>query len=260
MTGDAPGGAVLSRVGAFAPFGQRLELVAQTGSTNADLVAALSSGAPLLDGAWRIAERQTAGRGRLGRAWNDGAGNFMGSCAVRLGKGEAALASDLAFVAGLAVADAVARYLPHGRVPQLKWPNDVLVDGAKLAGILLERVGQAVVVGVGVNLAVAPQVAGRATVALADLAPACPQVSEFGAALDEALMEHLALWRRHGRSALLMRWQAGAHPQGTPLTASLGPDMRVSGLFAGLADDGALRLALADGTTRTLHAGDINLA
>jgi BirA family biotin operon repressor/biotin-[acetyl-CoA-carboxylase] ligase len=123
-----------------------IETVAVTGSTNADLLARLAAGEPLGDGFWLVARRQNAGRGRLGRVWNDGAGNFMGSGVVRLSPGEPH-AGSLALVAGLAVHEAVAPYVPAPHRAMLKWPNDLLVDGAKLAGILLERVGDAVVVG-----------------------------------------------------------------------------------------------------------------
>jgi BirA family transcriptional regulator, biotin operon repressor / biotin---[acetyl-CoA-carboxylase] ligase len=235
-----------------------IETVAVTGSTNADLLVGLAAGEPVGDGFWRVALRQTAGRGRLGRAWSDGLGNFMGSTAVHLAPGDPP-AGSLALVAGLAVIEAIRPFVPAPRKAMLKWPNDVLVDGAKLAGILLERQGDTVVVGVGVNLAQAPQVPGRATCALADFAPA-PVVQAFAQTLAAGFAGQLALWRLHGLAPLIARWQASAHPMGTALTVTdpgLGP---VMGRFAGLDEQGALRLALADGTTRIVHAGDVHLA
>jgi len=235
-----------------------IETVAVTGSTNADLLARLAAGEPLGDGFWLVARRQNAGRGRLGRIWNDGAGNFMGSCVVRLGPSDPH-AGSLALAAGLAVHEAVSPYVPPAHQAMLKWPNDLLVDGAKLAGILLERNGDTLVVGIGVNLAQAPDLPDRATCALADLAPA-PEPGAFAQRLAACFAFHLALWRSEGLAALISRWQAVAHPMGTSLTVADPPGGTTQGYFAGLDSQGALRLALADGTTRIIHAGDINLA
>ena len=131
-----------------------IETVRETGSTNADLAARIAHSGYVAEGAWLLADRQTAGRGRLGRSWSDGAGNFMGSTVVHLRHGDPS-PDTLALVAGLAVYEAVVSRA--GPETMLKWPNDVLVDGAKLAGILLERIGDAVVIGIGVNLAAAPR-------------------------------------------------------------------------------------------------------
>ena len=135
-----------------------IRILAETGSTNADLLAL---GRDAREGDWLVARRQTAGRGRAGRQWEDGAGNFMGSTVVVLRPGDP-LPQTLALVAGLATAEAIAA-VPRAPDAMLKWPNDLLVDGAKLAGILLERAGETVVIGIGVNLIRAPAVAGRAT-------------------------------------------------------------------------------------------------
>ena len=234
-----------------------IEFIAETGSTNADLAARLAAGETLRAGHWLVADRQTAGRGRLGREWSGGAGNFMGSCVVRPGPGDPP-AHTLALVAGLAVAAAVAPHVPPPAAPMLKWPNDVLVAGAKLAGILLERVGDAVIVGVGVNLAQAPGIAGRATTALARFGPA-PGRDAFAANLAAAMADEIDRWRRHGLAALIARWGAAAHPPGTLLTVTTANAAPLTGRYAGLSEDGALRLALADGTAHTVHAGDVTL-
>lgn len=235
-----------------------IETVAETGSTNADLCARLGAGEALAEGFWLVADRQTAGRGRLGRVWNDGAGNFMGSTVVWPGPGDPS-AHTLALMAGLAVHEAVAPYLPAPLSPMLKWPNDVLVGGAKLAGLLLERVGEAVVVGIGVNLALAPDVAGRETVSLSRFGPA-PDRDAFAQALAAGFARDLLRWRTYGLGPIVARWQASGHPRGTPMSVSDAGQGALSGLFAGLDDDGALRLALPDGTTRSIHAGEITLA
>jgi BirA family transcriptional regulator, biotin operon repressor / biotin---[acetyl-CoA-carboxylase] ligase len=112
----------------------RIESVAETGSTSADLLARLAAGEPVQEGCWLIADRQNAGRGRQGRGWLDGPGNFMGSTAVRLLPQDPA-PSSLSFVAALAVYEAVLAHVATPLALQLKWPNDLLLDGAKLAGI-----------------------------------------------------------------------------------------------------------------------------
>ena len=230
-----------------------IRILAQTGSTNADL---LSLGGDAREGDWLVARRQTAGKGRAGRQWEDGAGNFMASTVVALRPGDPP-AQTLALVAGLAVAEAVAA-VPGAPEPMLKWPNDLLVDGAKLAGILLERAGDTVVIGVGVNLARAPLVADRATVALADFG-AQIDPGDFAEVLADHLESALARWRGGGRDGLVRDWLARAHPLGTPLTVNDREGHPIVGTFDGLGADGAALLRLADGSVRPIHAGDVEL-
>jgi BirA family transcriptional regulator, biotin operon repressor / biotin---[acetyl-CoA-carboxylase] ligase len=232
-------------------------LVEETGSTNADLASALRSeeGAP--EGQWLIARRQSAGRGRQGRVWFNGSGNFMGSCAVRLSD-NAPPAASLSFVAALAVRDAAAEALGGSGSLALKWPNDVLLDGGKLSGILLEMVRGSVVVGIGVNLAHAPELPERKTAALADYGVA-PPLETFAASLAPHFATRLADWRSFGLGATLTAFLNGSiHAPGSPLTVHDGEGAQVSGTFAGLEEsDGALRLRLADGTERVIRAGDL---
>lgn len=232
-----------------------IETVPVTGSTNADLAERLRAGENLLEGQWLVAERQNKGRGRQGRDWFDGAGNFMGSTIVRLGPGDPPM-TGLPFLSGMAVYEAVAGVMAQPQSLQLKWPNDLMLSGAKLAGILLERVGDAVIVGIGVNLAQAPQLPDRKTAALAELGPA-PDISSFALRLSASFAEELRRWREFGMKALLTRWLLVAHPVGTPITVHEQGANPVSGTFAGLEDSGALRLRLADGSTRAIHAGDV---
>ena len=215
---------------------------------------------------WLVSDRQSAGRGRQGRVWFDGAGNFMGSTAVRLRAGDPA-PHTLALVAGLAVHEAVSAYVPPPLRVTLKWPNDAMIGSgegaAKLAGILLERVGDWVVVGVGVNLAVAPAVAGRETVALAQLGPqfgSGPDRDGFARVLAACFSAELARWRGAGLAPVISRWLSVGHPLGTPLRVGEPGGEAISGRFAGLDDDGALALTLPDGTTRAIHAGEVSLA
>lgn len=182
----------------------------------------------------------------------------MGSTIVRAQAGDPPLPS-LALVAGLAVSEAVATRIPAPLCGLLKWPNDLLIGQAKLAGILLERVGDAVVVGVGVNLGLAPEVPGRETIALSAFGPA-PDRDTFAADLAAAFAVDLDRWRRYGLAPVIARWLAAAHPAGTPLLVGEPGELPLTGTFAGLDADGALLLRLADGTTRTIHAGEVRLA
>ena len=235
-----------------------ITLVEETGSTNADLAAALRSGEGWAEGAWLVARRQSAGRGRQGREWFDGVGNFMGSTVVALGKGGPPPAS-LSFVAALAVRDACATVLSDTAPLGLKWPNDVLLDGGKLSGILLEMVRGHIIVGIGVNLARAPQVEGRKTAALADVTPP-PLLEDFAASLAAAFDRRLEAWRTYGLGPTLQAFLAQSiHAQGSPLTVHDTDGSVLSGTFAGLEEsDGALRLRLADGRERVIRAGDIS--
>ena len=235
-----------------------IQIVASTGSTNADLAARLVALERVAEGDWLIADRQLAGKGRQGRTWFDGAGNFMGSTIVRPAASDPP-PSTLALLAGLAVLEAVSPLVPPPHLAQLKWPNDVLIGGAKLCGILLERTGDAVVIGVGVNLAAAPQVEGRETIALAAFGPA-PDRDTFAADLARSFDLELDRWRNFGIEPMLRRWQSAAHPLGTPLSVGEPGETPLHGQFAGLAADGALQLRLADGTTRTVHAGEVRLS
>jgi BirA family biotin operon repressor/biotin-[acetyl-CoA-carboxylase] ligase len=232
--------------------------IAETGSTNADLAAAVRAGDRVAEGDWLVADRQTAGRGRQGRQWFDSTGNFMGSTVVRPGPHDPP-ATTLALMAGLAVYEAVAPLLPDPAVLSLKWPNDLLVGRAKLAGILLEREGETVIVGIGVNLAAAPRIEERETVALSALGPA-PTRDDFAAALARAFDRELERWRSNGAEPLLRRWQAVAHSQGTTLSVHEPGGATVKGVYCGLSSDGSLLLRLEDGTTRPIHAGDVSLA
>ncbi len=235
-----------------------IRTVSETGSTNADLLAALRAGERMAEGEWLVADRQSAGRGRQGREWFDGAGNFMGSTVVRLAPNDPPPAS-FALAVGLAVYEAVLPLLPDPATLRLKWPNDVTYAGAKLAGILLEREGDALVVGIGVNLAQAPSIEGRATVALAAIGPP-PDRDLFASALASSFALELERWRSYGLDPLSRRWRAAAHPLGTPLTVAPPGETPLSGSFDGLTDDGALRLRLADGSSRVMHAGDVFFA
>ena len=230
-----------------------IRFVTETGSTNSDLAAQVRAGEVVAEGHWLVADRQVAGRGRQGRSWFDGSGNFMGSTAVRISPRDPAPAT-LALVAGVAAYEAVSAVLAEPDKLRLKCPNDLM-----LGGILLEREGDRIIVGMGVNLAAAPDLPDRKTVALAELGPA-PDRDMFARTLAEAFDLELERWRTYGLEPLTRRWASVAHPPGTRLTVQPPGEERIEGAFAGLTPDGALSLRLADGSTRAIHAGDVMLA
>ena len=237
--------------------GRLIERISLVGSTNAALMARLAASENVAEGHWLVTDRQSDGRGRRGREGFDGIGNFMGSTVVHARAGDPPLAS-LALVAGLAVHEVVSGLVPPPQMALLKWPNDVLVGAAKLSGILLERQGDAVVIGIGVNLAAAPDLPDRATIALTAFGPA-PDRDHFAQQLASAFALDLERWRTYGLAPIVRRWCAAAHPTGTRLCVGEPGEAPLEGTFAGLDDTGALILALPDGTTRTIHAGEVRL-
>ena len=235
-----------------------IRTVPETGSTNADLAEQLRAGEAVGEGSWLVSDRQTAGRGRQGRTWFDGQGNFMGSTIVRPHERDPAPAS-LALVTALAVYEAVVPLIANPSELALKWPNDLMLADAKLSGILLEREGDAIIVGVGVNLAAAPDLPDRRTVALSAFGPA-PERDTFAHSLAASFDRELERWRSFGLEPLVRRWESVAHPQGTPLRVHPPGEEPILGKYAGLTEDGALRLRLAGGESRVIHAGDVMLA
>ncbi|WP_447526865.1 biotin--[acetyl-CoA-carboxylase] ligase [Parasphingorhabdus sp. NYA22] len=232
-----------------------VETVAETASTNADLKAlSLAGSAP--EGFWLRAEKQTGGVGRRGRKWESPQGNLFCSTVVDIRPSDPA-PSSLSFVAGLAVHAAIRSFLPD--VPMLlKWPNDVLVSEAKICGILLERVKEQVVVGIGVNIAEAPQVEGRSVTSMA-AEGADVDAAGFLDRLTGGFESWLRVWRDAGLTHILEQWQSLAHPVGMAVTTSDDGGEKITGEFAGLHADGALRLRKTDGTLIEIRAGDISI-
>ena len=181
------------------------------------------------------------------------AGNFFGSSLVVLARGDPP-AQSLSLVAGLALTEAVQTAVP-GLPLLLKWPNDLLLDGRKVAGILLERQGDRVVIGFGVNLAAAPELPDRAAAHLGGRVS--PQA--FAPLLAAALNRMLNLWRTTDPGDFAKAWLARAHPIGTELTVHGGDSAIIGGQFDGIQPDGTLRLRMADGSVELVHAGDVQL-
>ncbi|MHA7818423.1 MAG: biotin--[acetyl-CoA-carboxylase] ligase [Erythrobacter sp.] len=235
-----------------------IRIIDETGSTNADLAKAIRAGESLAEGEWLVARRQTAGKGRQGREWFDGTGNFMGSTLVRIGSGDPPPGS-LGYVAALAIWDACSHLSGASGRLHVKWPNDVLLDGGKLSGVLLELVGTAVVAGIGINLTQAPQLPDRKTSALVDTG-AAPPLEDFARLLGERFHRRLSDWREYGLAPSLEAFLARSiHSSGSAVSVHDTDGSRVEGTFAGLDQtDGALRLRLADGSERVIRAGDVS--
>jgi BirA family transcriptional regulator, biotin operon repressor / biotin---[acetyl-CoA-carboxylase] ligase len=232
-----------------------IRTVAQTGSTNDDLATLAREGAP--EGVWLRAGRQSGGRGRQGREWHSPPGNLYASTLVRLRPGDPP-APTLALVAAVALHEVASAFAVAGVTIEIKWPNDLLVAGAKLSGILLERIDDAIVVGFGVNLADHPEEIARPAINMGMLGGA-PDPARFLEALASSFERWVGRWRDEGLEPVRARWLASAHPLGTALSTHMAGGAWVEGLFDGLDESGALRLRLSDGTSQVIHAGDVFL-
>jgi BirA family transcriptional regulator, biotin operon repressor / biotin---[acetyl-CoA-carboxylase] ligase len=233
-------------------------VVAETGSTNADLLA--SGGA---EGDWLVADCQTAGRGRMGRAWESPPGNLYASTLVSPLPDDPP-ASTLGLVAAVALRETFAGFIVAPGRLQLKWPNDVLAKTdnaiwAKISGILLERNADTIVIGIGANLAHHPLTLDRPVTSIAALGVPVPTRDAFLAVLVGRFAAWRTVWRESGLSPVRSAWLDYAHPVGTPLNVALPDGEWLNGAFDGLDPDCALRLRLADGQVRVIHAGDVLL-
>ncbi|HTK35157.1 MAG TPA: biotin--[acetyl-CoA-carboxylase] ligase [Caulobacteraceae bacterium] len=211
---------------------------------------------------WIAAERQTAGRGRRGREWRTPGGGLAATF-LTCSPLTAAEAAGVSFVAAMAVSDLAGAYVPEVLV-SLKWPNDVLVDGEKLAGILVEtgpapRGGVWLAVGIGVNLsAVPPDVERPATALSRHLALGCdtPTPRQALAVLAKSFDCWRQLWEKAGLPLILDAWSGRSVGIPGPCTARLA-DETLEGTAEGLDSEGRLRLRLADGDLRRIAAGDV---
>ncbi len=238
---------------------RRIDVVAETGSTNADLIARAGRGEDI-DGAVLIAENQTAGRGRRGRSWS--AVPFA-QITMSVGIDATAVPSSawgwLPLATGVAVVDAVA---DTGVAAGLKWPNDVLAGEGKLAGILAEVAAgqQAVVIGVGLNVSLrAEDVGVDGAVSLVDLGVPAPDRQGLVIRLLHELGNRLESWRRaEGRDAgLAADYRARSLTLGQRVRALLPGDQEIVGVARDVDDQGRLLIEAADGPPVTVSAGDI---
>jgi BirA family biotin operon repressor/biotin-[acetyl-CoA-carboxylase] ligase len=233
--------------------GHRLVHLARTDSTMLAAAAASASGdcGPV----WIVADQQSAGRGRQGRPWVSPPGNLHSTLLIPAEASPRDLPK-LGFVAGIALRRAVLALLPGADV-RLKWPNDLLLSGAKVAGLLLEALerGAAVSIGIGVNIALHP----------ADTPYPATHLKAHGCGVDrdavlgqlsDTMLDALALFDRgRGFPAVRREWLAGAAHRGRLMSVREGQGARI-GRFVDLDEEGRLLLD-ADGTTHAIAAGDV---
>lgn len=242
----------------------RIIHIGETPSTNAEAwrLARAGEALPL----WVRADRQTAGRGRQGRAWDGEPGNLFltGTYATRA---PATAVGQVALVAAVALYDVVAALLPDVTTVdlRLKWPNDLLVRGAKLGGILVEGSARpsdedhVVITGIGLNIAARPAALAQTTACLADFG-----VTLAPADMAEALALRFDAWFRLWADGaafereILPAWLSRAGPRGEPISVRTG-DGAITGRYAGLDANGFLLLITADGQRTTITHGDVSL-
>ena len=193
------------------------------------------------------AGRQTKGRGRMGRTWQDGRGNLMASIVLPSEK-QAHLYS---FLSSLAVAQSLA-FLS----PRIKWPNDVLVDGKKVCGILLESFEDKLIIGIGVNIETYP---------LTGMLYQTTSLKAEGYVVEarkllENILQNLSFvienFEKKGFASVRLEWLEFACGLGKMITVSL-PNETVQGVFEGVDEDGALILAVGGDLRRLITAGDV---
>jgi BirA family biotin operon repressor/biotin-[acetyl-CoA-carboxylase] ligase len=242
-----------------AAAGFRLAAFATLPSTNTHALSLARGGekGPL----WVTAERQTEGRGRRGNQWISPPGNLQATLLLT-DPAPPECAAQASFVSALAVHDAIIDCAPSLRdALKLKWPNDVLCGGSKLAGILIEGEqaarGLAVAIGIGVNVRHHPDATAYPATDLAAAAGADVAAEGLFAALSAAMLERLAQWRR-GAAFHVIRadWLERAALIGGEMKVRL-PGGELTGRYENLDDRGCLMLRLGDGTLQAIAAGEV---
>ncbi|GAB4350862.1 MAG: biotin--[acetyl-CoA-carboxylase] ligase [Oricola sp.] len=229
------------------------------GSTNAEAMALAAAGEP--GNLWVTAGEQTAGRGRRGRGWSSPPGNLYASVLL-IDPAPVTRLGALPLVAAVAVREAIAACgLPADTRLTIKWPNDILLNGGKCCGMLLESQAMtdgrlAVVIGCGVNIVSYPDPGMyRATALNREGVSATP--ATLFARLARAFDRTLALWDGgRGVPAIRDQWLLHAQGIGEPITVNLA-NARIEGLFEGIGADGVLLLRTDEGAVRPVSAGDL---
>jgi BirA family biotin operon repressor/biotin-[acetyl-CoA-carboxylase] ligase len=242
------------------PPGYRLAFFEQIDSTNSEALRQAGKGEE--HGLWVWTLSQQAGRGRHGRHWDSLAGNLFASLLLRP-ECSPMIASQLGFVGGLALFDTIHNLAHEDRVLPLtiKWPNDLLCEGMKVGGILLESTSDingatSVVMGMGVNLSEHPQGTEYPATDLGqyDIVTTPAKVLEH---LAQACDIWLGVWNNGaGFEAIREAWMERSLPINAPLKVRLSDEI-LQGFYQGIDPDGALILAIADGQERRIRTGDI---
>jgi BirA family biotin operon repressor/biotin-[acetyl-CoA-carboxylase] ligase len=235
--------------------GARIAAYGELDSTNSEARRLAQAGEP--GPLWITAERQTAGRGRRGRVWDSAPGNLAATLLLRP-EAPIAIVGQLSFVAALAVAEMAAHFAPQAAIT-VKWPNDVLAEGRKLAGILLEAgpapKGTWLAIGIGVNLASFPQGTEFPATSLAQLGLAPPTPDDALSVLAARFAHWYALWMSEGFETVRAAWLARAGGLGLPIRARLPHETR-EGVFEGIDSAGALLLN-EQGLVSAIAAGEV---
>jgi BirA family biotin operon repressor/biotin-[acetyl-CoA-carboxylase] ligase len=239
------------------PSGYRHIHFESIGSTNdeARRLAAFGQTGPL----WITADEQTAGRGRRGRVWVSPKGNLMSTLLLHPRR-PAVECAQLSFVSAIAVADTVAHFAPEADV-KVKWPNDVLADGRKISGILLESTGAGgepyfLAIGIGINLAHFPPDTEFPATALAALGVPAPPSSEALGQLAAHFAKWYDIWRGQGFPPIRDAWLARAANLGGRIRARL-TNEETSGVLEGIDETGALLLRETPDRLRTIAAAEV---
>ena len=209
---------------------------------------------------WIAADRQSAGRGRRGRNWESPTGNLAATLFLRPAK-PAVDCAQLSFVAAIAASDMVTRYAGSAAV-RVKWPNDVLADGNKIAGILLESASAGgdrpdwLAVGIGVNLSVYPEGTEFPATSLSALGIAPPAARDALTGLAAAWAKWYEVWLQRGFGEIRDVWLSRAAGLGTRIRARL-QNEETHGVFEGIDATGALILRESLDRTRTISAGEV---
>jgi BirA family biotin operon repressor/biotin-[acetyl-CoA-carboxylase] ligase len=240
------------------PAGYALREWDEIDSTNEEArrLAAAGESGPI----WLRADRQTAGRGRRGRVWESPQGNLAATLLISPDR-PASECAQLSFVTAIAAADAVSSFAPSADV-KVKWPNDVLVGGKKLAGILLESTSGTsmtptyLAVGVGMNLAHFPPDMEFPATSLAALGVSVPSASAAVTQLAAQFAKWYDVWMTNGFSPIQDAWLARAAGLGTRIRARL-TNEETSGVFEGIDHTGALILRETQDRVRMISAGEV---
>lgn len=243
----------------FVPKGYDVNLLETVDSTNEEAKRHFQNNGAT-DPTWFVALSQSAGRGRRGRGWVSQKGNLFASLIVSPNV-PAQKAAEISFITSLAVSDAIKNLTGIGTQEiKVKWPNDVLIDGKKVAGILLEAVGNpenpSIIVGVGVNIADHPSDVQYPTDHLENIGGYKYLPSDVFVRLAEAFEFFYKFWQTYGFASVKRLWMAEAYGVGKLITVNL-PNGSIEGIFVDLSDDGGLLLKKADGSHETIYAGDV---
>jgi len=202
---------------------------------------------------WISTGRQTAGRGRRGRAWDAAPGNLAATLLIRPGASQAVI-GQLSFVAALAAAETASHFARSASI-LVKWPNDVLAEGKKLAGILLEGGSDWLAIGIGINLASFPEGTEFPAISLAQLGIAPPSPEEALTVLAARFAHWYDVWMKDGFDTIRDAWLARAAGLGKPIRARLPSETR-EGVFEGIDQSGALLLN-EQGRVRPIAAAEV---